>query len=69
MTRSADSTCSNLNLSLQAISGRQTQLIGGHDDENHDRETRHQGAHVAGVGGRLQIAAQAGQLEVARRPW
>src|SRR5271157_4010275 len=41
------------------------QLIGGDDDEDHNRESSHKRAHVGGVSGGLQVAAQAGQLEVA----
>ncbi len=45
------------------------ELIGGNDDENHSDDSGKQGAHIAVVGGRLDVAAKAGQLEVARRPW
>src|SRR5580698_4673263 len=41
------------------------QLIGSYDDENDDEKTGHQGADVARCSGGLQIAAEAGQLEVA----
>ena len=41
------------------------QLVGGDDDEDHDDKAADQGVNVAGVGGGLQIAAQAGELEVA----
>src|SRR5208283_1455848 len=40
-------------------------LIGGHDDQDHGGDAAEQGANVAGIGGRLDIAAQTGQLEVA----
>jgi hypothetical protein len=44
-------------------------LIGGDDDEDDDGDAAEQGAHVAGIGGGLEVAAEAGQLEVAGRPW
>ena len=40
-------------------------LIGGDNDENHNRESGHKRAHVAGNSGGLQVAAEAGQLEIA----
>ncbi len=41
------------------------ELIGGDDDENDSGDAGDQGADVAGVGGGLDIAAEAGKLEVA----
>ena len=40
-------------------------LIGGNDNQNHGGDAGQQCAHVAGVGRGLDVAAQAGKLEVA----
>ena len=45
--------------------GTPDQLIGGHDNQNYHREASQQGAHIAGGSGRLEVAAEARQLEVA----
>ena len=39
------------------------ELVGGDDDEDDDQDAGREGAHVSGVGGGLEVAAEAGELE------
>ncbi len=63
------STCSNLNLSLQAISGRQTNWSVQHDDDDQQRaQPPERRRSIAAAGRCLQVRAEARQPEVACCP-
>ena len=44
--------------------GAPDKLVGRHHDQNHHRDSTQQRAHIARVGRRLHVTAQAGKLEV-----